>query len=269
VNKVSKFRDVFNCLTEDERNQVTPLFERSNGAISIQAISAGIQIVLENAKQLFEDAMALKSAQRYGRSQALFVSAMEEIGKMSVLSSMSRISNANSDLWADAWESFRNHEHKSTWGFVQTYDDATRQDPATLLIASAQQEGFAALAERLRQLGLYVDYLPKEKRWLSPAEISSDEADAWQRRAEAAIERAVALYEMGFYSTRALEIQHDVYRDLYSMRKRRKDTTPAENQQFVFDALTCHKEYFSRLADEGLLTIDEKDEIEELEQDSQ
>ncbi len=250
---MGKFKDNYRLLTDNQSEEVKRLFERHNGSITIPVIAVGITAVLHNALSLFDDAKILIAADRFGRAQSLLVAAMEEVGKISVLASMSRIPDSNSVLWGDAWESFRSHEHKSTWAFSQTYEDTLRESEGLLMCAGHQQEGYAPLCERLRQLGLYVDLFPKEMRWLTPDDITLDDATQWRNRAESAISRATLLFEAGVYSVRGLEIQHEVYGDLYTGRKRRKDTSREEAMLIVQRSNQFHRTYYKRLVDEGLL----------------
>jgi AbiV family abortive infection protein len=250
------FRDPFGILTEQERTVVDGLLVRYKGHLSIPQLAEGIRVTLENARGLYQDAMALLACGRLARSMALLIATMEEVGKISVLASMSRIPKSNQKLWADAWESFRSHQHKSTWAFVGTYPDEGRSHPELMVTAACQQFTLADIGERCRQYTLYVDYHATEKRWLSPNEISEEDVAKWRARAEAALTRAEACAAANLFSERALELQREVYADFNRRRPRRKDTRPEDLARAVEDAPTLAVIYFRRLIREGVVSPD-------------
>src|SRR5262245_99472 len=123
-----KFKDTFGILDEQQKAAIESLLERYRGPLSIPQIAAGIEVTLANARDLYQDGIWLLSGGRVARCTSLLAASLEEIGKVSVLAGMSRIPHSNQGLWSDAWESFRRHEHKSTWGFLNTYADESRSD---------------------------------------------------------------------------------------------------------------------------------------------
>jgi AbiV family abortive infection protein len=253
--------DRFNTLGEEERKAVRSLLEKYKGHLSITQIAEGIRVTLENARCLFDDASALAQSGRLARSMALLVATMEEVGKISVLASMSRIPTDNRKLWSDAWESFRKHQHKSTWAFVHTYPDEARAFPELLVGASIQQFNLADVAERLRQYGLYVDFHAGEKRWISPQEVSAADVENWVKRAESALLRAEGIAALGLFSQRALEIQNQVYAEFGRTRPRRKDTRESDVERALDEGPRLARAYFRRLVEEGVLSADADLEI--------
>jgi len=251
-----KLRDPFGILTDEERAVVDGLLERYKGHLSIPQIAEGIRVTLENARGLYQDAMAMLASGRLARSMALLIATMEEVGKVSVLASMSRIPKSNQKLWADAWESFRSHQHKSTWAFVSTYPDETRAHPALVVTAAGQQSTLADIGERLRQYALYVDFHAADKRWLSPREVSESDVTKWHARAEAALARAEACAAAGLFSERAIELQREVYSNFNSTRPRRKDTRLEDLARAVEDGPELAMIYFRRLVQERVLSAD-------------
>ena len=251
-----RFRDTFGILSDDERAAVEGLLEKYKGHLSIPQIAEGIRVTLENARGLFEEALVMSSAGRLARSMALLIATMEEVGKILVLASMSRIPKGNQKLWADAWESFRKHQHKSTWSFLNTYPDEARSYPAILVNAACQQYTLAEICERLRQYGLYVDFHACEKRWISPKEISERDVEKWHIRAETALARTEGCAALGLFSERALELQREVYADFNSRRPRRRDTRPEDLGRALDEGPRLAKVYFRRLVQEGILPAD-------------
>ncbi|MCY2994894.1 MAG: AbiV family abortive infection protein [Planctomycetota bacterium] len=251
-----KFQDQFAILTDTEREHVEKILERYKSQISIEQIAEGIRVTLLNARQLYDDATLLLQSSRYARSLAMLVAAMEEIGKISVLAGMSRIPKNNQKLWADSWESFRSHEHKSTWAFVQTYPDEARSAPMAVVTAAMQQLSLAVVCERMRQYGLYVDFHAGERRWLSQTEIDQTEVIKWKERVEAALSRTEAFYAAGLYSVRALELQRQVYSEFNANRPRRKDLGPEDLKSAVSEGPMLAKTYIRRLVEEGVVSPD-------------
>jgi AbiV family abortive infection protein len=251
-----RFRDTFGILSDEERAAVETLLEKYKGHLPISQIAEGIRVTLANARGLLEDAALLASSGRWARSMALLIATMEEVGKVSVLASMSRIPKDNQKLWADVWESFRKHQHKSTWSFVSTYPNEAKAHPAILVTAACQQFTLAEVCERVRQYGLYVDYHASEKRWLSPQEVSSQDVETWRVRAEKALTQAEGCASLGLFSERALELQREVYSDFNSTRPRRKDTRPDHLERALEDGPKLATAYFRRLIQEGVLSAD-------------
>lgn len=250
MHTVEPFRDILGLLTDEQSEQCQDFLRKYTGWVSIKQIHAGIKAAIDNARQIYEDAMLLLDSGRFARAMTLFIAAMEELGKVSVLGSMSRIPSSNQKLWKDAWQSFRLHEHKATWAFTHTYDDDAG-GTASYIVAAMQQFGLSPLCERLRQFGLYVDYHATEGRWTTPSQVEKEHAEYWQAKVEDAASRIVKLFEAGLYSERALELQREVYSNRNAARPRRKDCTLDDLK--LTEARQLAKEYFRRLAEEGIL----------------
>jgi AbiV family abortive infection protein len=253
ADKVAKQKNYLGMLSDEEKTVVDGLLERYKSHLSIEQIAEGIRVTLANAKELYEDAVVLHSKDRFGRSMSLFISSLEELGKISVLSAMSRIPKNNQKLWSDAWFSFRNHQHKATWGFVNTYSDDVRSHPVLILNAAIRQFALADIGETFRQFGQYVDYHATEKRWLSPNEVTDADVALWRSRVEATILRIETFEAAGLYSERALEIQRDVYSDFNSDRPRRKDVLSEDVVKSVANGPELAKKYFLRLVEERVV----------------
>lgn len=250
---MAKPNNYFGMLSDEEKTVVDGLLERYKGHLSIKQIAEGIRVTLANAKELYEDAVVLHSKDRFGRSMSIFISSLEELGKISVLSGMSRIPKDNQKLWPDAWISFRKHQHKATWGFVNTFSDDVRSHPTLIAKAAIGQFALADIGERLRQFGQYVDYHATERRWLSPAEVTDADVAPWRLRVEATIERIETFEAAGLYSERALEIQRDVYSEFNSDRPRRKNALSEDVVKSIAKGPELAKKYFLRLVEERVV----------------
>lgn len=240
-------------LSSDEQKAVDGLCQKYKGHLSLDQIAEGIAACIENAASLYDDGLALLNANRHPRAMSLFIAAMEEVGKVSVLCSMSRIPTSNQALWSDYWRDFRSHENKATRAFVHTFPDEGRHYPAVMGAAANMQFELAPLGERFRQAGLYVDFLAGDKCWMSPSDVPRTEAESWKRRLDTALSRVQEQAELGFFSTRALEIQRDVYGPINTNRPKRKDSQPQDDRDVAKKAVAAHRDYYRRLVDEGIL----------------
>lgn len=224
--------------------------------ITVPQIADGIACCMANAHALYLDAVVLTEAGRPARALSLLISAAEEAGKLSILAGMSRIPTSNQAMWRDAWADFRNHRNKTTWAVIQAFPDQARSQPGLLMMAAAKQYDASPLVERLRQVGLYADYLGGQFGWFSPSSVSETDLADWVEVVEAVLARLSAFADIGLFSVQALQIQHDVYSPLNVQRKRRKDMTTQEWQQIHVACMPAHKQYLIRLVKAGIVPED-------------
>ena len=248
-------------LTPEEQEAVDNLCDKYRGHLPVEQIADGIAACIANAEQLRKDGVALLNAGRFARAMSVFITGMEEVGKVSVLCSMARVPHNNQALWKEFWKDFRSHEHKATRAFVHTYDDDARQYPDLIIAASVWQYSLSPLGERLRHAGLYVDFHAKQKRWLSPAEVTEYDARLWLNRLQPALARVQQFAALGLCSPEALAIQRDVYGPINADRPKRKDLTPQDSQNIRDKALAAVREYYRRIVDAGIVPRDADIEI--------
>src|SRR5690606_22830866 len=134
--------------------------------------------------------------------------------------------------------------------------DEGRQYPGLMAAAANRQLDLAPLGERLRQAGLYVDFLSAGKDWLSPRDLPKSETDSWKARLEVALARVSQQADLGLFSPRALEIQREVYGPINADRPRRKDAKPDDERNVAQKALAAHRDYYRRLVEERILDRD-------------
>lgn len=239
----------------DQRTKelIAVLMAKHSEPISIETIAVGIELCIQNAQDLWVDASVLRDSSRLPRAMPLLVAAMEELGKISVLSTMARLPSNKPELWADAWGDFRNHKSKTTLALVHTYDDRMRAYPGLLLEAANMQFALSPLAERLRQVGLYVDYLGKDDGWVSPLHVDLPAVNDWFKRVEVVLERVLAIHATGLYSHNALQIQHEVYSPLNASRPRRKEMTEEISKRLFESFSKVHPIFIARLISDGIL----------------
>lgn len=240
-------------LSSDQQKTIDTLCQTYKGPLRLDQIAEGIAACIDNAAQLYDDGLSLLNANRHPRAMSLFIAAMEEVGKVSVLCSMSRIPSSNQALWSDYWRDFRCHRSKATRAFVHTFPEEARKYPAQMGVAANMQFELSPLGESFRQAGMYVDFLAGDKCWMSPSDVPRTEAESWKRRLDTALSRVQEQAELGFFSTRALEIQREVYGPINTDRPKRKDSQPRDNRDVTSKALAAHQDYYRRLVDEGIL----------------
>lgn len=243
-------------LTPEQEDAIEGWCEKYKSHLCIEQIAEGISVSIENARKLCDDGLLLFEASHFARAMSLFIAAMEEVGKVSVLCSMARIPKNNQALWAECWRDFRSHENKATRAFIHTYPEEASQYPDLIMAAAFQQYRLSPLGERLRQAGLYADFHAREKRWSSPNEVTQCDAELWLNRLQPALARVQQMAELGLLSARALELQREVYGPINVDRPRRKEMSPDQFDKIKQRALNAHRQYFRRLVEAGVLTQD-------------
>lgn len=180
------------------------------GKLTIEQLATGIKECLENAKTLIEDAHVLLAANRSARASFALLSADQELGKVNVLVSMAQMLPQDQARWRPMWKRFRGHEAKIVWANMFGTSDLV--EPSFSSIVQLLEQDWLSSAPRLeslRQLCLYVDYSESENRWLSPREISVEEAQRLLQKVVERLHRASEAQQLGLFSVDALRIQHE------------------------------------------------------------
>jgi len=141
-------------------------------------------------------------------------------------------------------------------GIIASFPDYLRKSIEALSIAAVKQIEDAPICEKARQLGLYTDYSEADNSWVSPKVISKELAHAYYQTAEAALNRVNFMAEKGLFSTQVLELEKEVYEDVYQDIPDNK-IGPEAFDKLMRVAPIKAKEFYSRLVDEGI--ISEKD----------
>ena len=143
-----------------------------------------------------------------------------------------------------------------TRAFVHTYADDARQHPKLILAASLSQYALSPLAERIRQVGYYVDFHAQEKRWILPAEVTKHDVELWLNRLEPSLARVQGMADLGLFSTKALKIQREVLGPVNIDRPKRKNLSEDDVKKIQMNTLAAHKDYYRRLVADGILPVD-------------
>src|SRR3712207_4707510 len=143
-----------------------------NDKLTLEQLFEGIQVILNNAQSLSEDATLLFEAGRYPRAASLAILSIEEFGKIFIVAKMA-ISEDKETL-AGLWKDFQRHTAKNFPGVIVNRflaGDRTIDDLLTNV-----KDGVGDLND-IKKQGLYVDYSGDE-RWLIPSVvITSSVAD--------------------------------------------------------------------------------------------
>ncbi|MBW8002998.1 MAG: AbiV family abortive infection protein, partial [Planctomycetes bacterium] len=83
------------------------------GYVTPVEIQKGIYYCIQNVGDILEDCNLLLENNRYTRALALSISALEEMGKISVLRSINRLPKNKQKLRSIEWNKFYEHQHKS------------------------------------------------------------------------------------------------------------------------------------------------------------
>ena len=228
--------------------------KKYGGKLSLEQIAEGIATCLQNARALVEDAIILLKAKRHPRALTCLLAADQELGKIHVLLSMARVHPGKQIHWADKWKSFRSHEIKAAHAIMDTFPNHMRTLPENILPMALDSYVKAPMDEELRQACLYVDYSPKEGGWLSPLKITRDTVDRRLKSTVTTLERLQGLADIGFFSVKALRIQHEELSEIASDLPPYKDLKPEHVRSLLPKLIPHLKRCYKRIMREALLS---------------
>ena len=213
-------------------------------------LQKGIRYSFDNAKGLLSDAQLLSQHKRISRSFTLSHCAIEEIGKMAILHAMCEIPRENQKLWAWTWKNeFRNHRMKYALGRANLWTDQLYEQIGASLNASDFEAG---VAERLRQLGLYIEFLASDGRWGCPTEITVEMAQQELAHASRAVQRAEYYLGRDLYSDENLLLRQRICGRIYST----SGLVPQDGEAravWLIDLLKTRQEFFQKIVEAGVL----------------
>ena len=235
---------------QQEREQIIRSFlEKSFELLTLEEINKGIILCIENIESIVKDSQLLYENRRYPRAFALSISALEEIGKVTILHEMCEIPETKQKLWREYWKDFRSHFIKSSLGDSNTWNDRLLEQMGARIMAGKLED---KLTERLRQSGIYVDYSKEDSRWISPSEITKEMAECNLRRAERALQRVCDYKDRGLYDIELLKLRRDFCKDIFlSISTRPK--SGLELVQFVCLLFEKRNLFFDELIQRGIL----------------
>jgi len=236
-------------MSHDFRETLTDA--KYHGFVSIKLLASGLRMVIENARCLVDDCKILAKEGRYARAFSLSITALEEIGKISVLFKMANLTPRTQRFWRQFWKEFRNHNRKSTLGLVTSVIDETQGNIPALLVYTIKQSLAADAVETFRQTGLYVDFNSEKKVWTDPNQVPREIAEGAIVLASNALERQLRIQNLGIYEVGVLKLKQKMYGDI------QEELDPAGLSPEKVDAVIekvkdIHRAFFKQLCDLGI-----------------
>ena len=105
------------------------LFERHSTHLSLEQISEGICACIDNALDIFGDAMVLLHCDRYARALSLLLTSLQEAGKVPLLRQMSLVHSSEQKKWNELWKSCRDHKIKDAFGHSVKINQDANDNP--------------------------------------------------------------------------------------------------------------------------------------------
>ena len=220
------------------------------GYLSPEEIQEGIYCCIQNVGDILEDCNLLLGKGRSARALALSISALEELGKISVLRSINRLPKNKPKLRSIQWKKYYKHQEKSSLGLFNTVPDEYRMSVDHIVFSALFVKKQAFPIEDLRQMALYTSYSKKRKVWLSPREIEREVASNYFDTARVAFKRIMRLKGIGFFDSDILHLEKQIYKEIYdNMPDGPYDETTLQ-EMFPF-AKTKAKQLFDKLIEMG------------------
>jgi len=223
---------------------------RYNGPISIEEIASGIEATIKNMEGLVAAAHTLVAAGSYGPAFGLSVMSLEEAGKLHALRAMAQRGAIPGMKWRQLWSAFRNHNYKSSAGFMDCYSDETRANSDQIMELALQHEATAGLVESARQWSFYVDFDSETRDWNTPVEFDQRQTVEVLAQAEVALQRAQNHLAAGLFSVEALELLRIVYEPFF--RELLVKDGPVSLSELASGAVPYYQEWWARLSAAGI-----------------
>lgn len=142
------------------------------GRLTAEQIASGMNLAMENARRLAEDAQILLERGRHASAASLAVLAIEESGKTSVLRALA-LARDDQEL-RDTWKDYRTHTAKnSSWILADLVRKGARTLDELAPIVDTSSDHPEVL-DTVKQLGFYTDCVGGG-RWSSPSEVITAE----------------------------------------------------------------------------------------------
>jgi AbiV family abortive infection protein len=213
-------------------NELASLFYKFDGVLSLEEISRGIIFCLDNATTLLYDAEILLKAGRYARSLSLILTAFQEAGKVAILQRMTVLPPDQPEKWKKLWKHFVDHREKDFLGYsVKLSSEYNTQPGEAFWQQLIYKSKFASAKEKIRQMCLYVDYIPDENRWWSPEELTKELVETAFHDITQALYKLAKERQIGMFSPKALQIYGEEFKNFAPEIKL--------NQQYILDEKTC------------------------------
>jgi AbiV family abortive infection protein len=144
------------------------IVKRFKGVLTPKECAIGIEVCLENAGSLLQEAQILFEHGKNARANFLALTSVEELGKISILTALMITPDSQESSRLERWAEFYKHgeKFKNIVEFVFFMHWVT--DPNIKVNKVAQHP---AITELARMASLYVEYSPRTKKWRNPNEL--------------------------------------------------------------------------------------------------
>jgi AbiV family abortive infection protein len=233
----------------EREGKIKRALEKFNGTLSIQEIHDGIEVCFRNAKALCADSELLFAHERWPRSFALSISALEEVGKVVVLHSMVEIPTSKPKVWKQHWREARCHVTKTLYGRTRIWHDELYSQMGAQL---STDDLVDRLTERLRQGGLYVDFDQDDRKWRTPKEITKAMAEKEKFQAMESLSQLQCYRQQGLFNIEWLVKRAEICGSIYD----NCDEVPeggADRTMFFVELHKLRKRFFHELVNKGVL----------------
>ncbi len=223
------------------------LFVKRRGGATLEAVSGGLIVILENATRLLEDATVLDKSNRFASSQFLITTAEEEMAKSYILLDACRLDRLRyPSVLRCLCHSFYDHIAKYAYIKVIWYPSLHNMEDVKKMWevettkwwpSEHDESGEPDMPHQtyfIRETPLYVDFGDYDQRWYEP---EKDAAFSYKydgkyrfRDAQEALERLQRTLVAGLYSPESLAILNDNFRKVYI-----KEDTPSERIQRLYE----------------------------------
>ena len=213
--------------------------------LSLKQIAEGIDLCVENARDLLEDAVVLKNASRYPRALTCVLVAREELAKIRVFLAMAKVHPKEQWHWRDLWNAFRDHELKAAHAAMDDVPDKLRDSFHNIFDAFDLAIQVAPMYVVLREASLYADFSQPEG-WTSPSKIDRHTVEHYYQAIVNFLHRYDYYKQLGLFSLKALAIMHEELAEAYRYYPRGKEFTK-EQQDFLLSRVPDEKRCLARL----------------------
>ena len=138
------------------------------GPLTAGQAAEGIALARKNAQRLIEDAELLLEAGRHPSASALAILAIEELGKVQILKTISLLTD-EADL-RKAWKEYRSHRAKNTHWIIPKLAAEGARTMMQMRPATEIEGDHTSLLDTTKQLSFYTDCVNDKPRWSEPGE---------------------------------------------------------------------------------------------------
>jgi len=142
------------------------------GALTPKEVARGIEVALQNAQELFEEAQLLFVHKHYARASSLAILSIEETGKVFLLPLLLTTSNGKHHRMI--WKGLRDHKQKNSHVSMQMTKGQKKPITKHSMPCRQSIDTWSNQLEDAKQVGFYTD-CTSTKDWGLPSEAVGEE----------------------------------------------------------------------------------------------